>query len=62
MGLLKPDPQFFHHILSQLGEVPSDCVFIDDTQEHVESARGVGITSLLFTSNDDLQKGLTAIL
>lgn len=62
MGLLKPDPQFFRYILSKLGASPNDCVFIDDTAENVESARGLGMTSLLFTSNDDLQKSLTAIL
>ena len=62
MGLLKPDPQFFLHILDKLNAAPADCVFIDDTAENVESARSVGITSLHFTSNDNLQKGLTAIL
>lgn len=62
MGLLKPDPQFFLHILTKLGAAPSDCVFIDDTTENVEAARGVGMTGLQFTGNDDLQKSLTAIL
>ena len=62
MGLLKPDPQFFLHILNKLGAAPSDCVFIDDTTENVESARSVGMTGLQFTSNDNLQKNLTAIL
>ena len=62
MGLLKPDRQFFLHILNKLGAGPSDCVFIDDTPENVEPARSVGMTGLRFTSNDDLQKGLTAIL
>ena len=62
MGLLKPDPQFFLHIIDKLNAAPADCVFIDDTAENVESARSVGMTSLHFTSNDNLQKNLTAIL
>lgn len=62
MGLLKPDPQFFIHILNKLGAGSADCVFIDDTQANVEAARGVGMTALHFTGNDDLQKSLTAIL
>ena len=62
MGLLKPDPQFFLHILNQLGAPPSECVFIDDTAENVESARSVGITGLQFTGNDNLQNSLTANL
>ncbi len=62
MGLLKPDPQFFLHILNKLGAEPADCVFVDDTKENVESARSVGITSLQFTSNQNLQTSFTAIL
>lgn len=62
MGLLKPDPQFFLHILDHLGAAPADCVFIDDTMENVESARSVGMTALQFTSNENLQTSLTAIL
>jgi putative hydrolase of the HAD superfamily len=62
MGLLKPDPQFFIHILSKLGAGAADCVFIDDTPENVEAARSVSMAALGFTGNDDLQKSLTAIL
>ena len=62
IGLLKPDPQFFLHILNKLSAAPSECVFIDDTPENVESARSIGITSLHFTNNDNLQNSLTAIL
>lgn len=62
LGLLKPDPRFFLHMLKNLGAAPSECVFIDDTPENVESARSIGITSLHFTSNDNLQNSLTAIL
>jgi len=62
MGLLKPDPQFFLHILNELGAGPTDCVFIDDTTENVDSARSVGMTGLQFTGNDNLQSSLTAIL
>ena len=62
MGLLKPDPQFFIHILNELEASPGDCLFIDDSPENVESARSVGMTGLQFTSNDNLQSSLTAIL
>ena len=62
LGLLKPDPQFFLHILNKMGAPPSECVFIDDTPENVEAARSVGMTGLRFTTNDNLQNSLTAIL
>ena len=46
MGLLKPDPAFFHDVLAGLGTAPEECVFVDDRLENVEAARSVGITSL----------------
>jgi putative hydrolase of the HAD superfamily len=62
MGLLKPEPAFFLHMLESLGLTPADCVFIDDTAENIESARGVGITALRFEGNGQLQTKLAAIL
>ena len=50
MGLLKPDPAFFHHVLGTLDTPAADCVFIDDRGENVEAARVIGITALQFKS------------
>ena len=36
IGLLKPDPAFFHHVLKSLEAAPGDCVFIDDMADNVE--------------------------
>ena len=62
MGLLKPDPAFFRHVLQSLEATPGECVFIDDVAENVESARSLGITAVQFQSNESLQTTLTAIL
>ena len=62
MGLLKPDPAFFRHVLQSLKATPGECVFIDDVAENVESARSLGITAVQFQSNESLQTTLTAIL
>ena len=62
LGLLKPEPAFFRHVLGSLGVEADDCVFIDDSLENVESARGVGMTALHFTGYQNLQSSLTAIL
>ena len=58
IGLLKPDPAFFRHILRTLNTPAADCIFIDDRAENVESARTVGITSFRFEGNDQLQSDL----
>ena len=39
MGLLKPDPAYFHHVLYGLWASPANCIFIDDRPENVRSAR-----------------------
>lgn len=62
IGILKPDPAFFRHVLKSLEAAPGDCVFIDDVAENVESARSLGITAVQFQGNESLQTTLTAIL
>lgn len=61
MGLIKPDPEYFHRVLGGLGASPEECVFIDDRQENVDSAKSVGITAVRFTGNDSLQAELDSI-
>ena len=62
MGLLKPDPAYFHHVLYGLWASPSHCIFIDDRPDNVRSARNLGINGLVFESIDKLKSDLAAIL
>jgi putative hydrolase of the HAD superfamily len=62
MGLLKPDPAYFHHVLYGLWASPANCIFIDDRPENVRSARNLGIIGLVFKSIDKLKSDLAAIL
>jgi putative hydrolase of the HAD superfamily len=50
VGALKPDPQVFRLTLAALGFHPDEAIFVDDTHEHVESARREGFDGLHFTS------------
>ncbi len=43
MGLRKPDPEAFHHVLSRHGAEPSRTLFIDDSIQHVTGARKAGL-------------------
>ena len=48
LGVAKPDPDYFHAILTRI-EVPAESVlFVDDTQENVEGARAAGLPAELF--------------
>ena len=58
VGLIKPDPRIFVRVLEQLGRSPEACVFIDDNPANIESARGVGIPSILFQSAGQLESEL----
>ena len=62
MGLIKPDPAFFHHVLDSLQTAPGDCLFIDDKPENVQSAEDTGINALVFESVDKLKADLKALL
>ena len=62
MGLFKPDPAFFHHILQTLDIPAAECIFIDDRAENVEAALSVGITTFHFDSVGQLEEDLRTVL
>lgn len=43
LGLKKPDPEIFRHVLDDRRLDPSETIFIDDTMGHVEGAMKTGI-------------------
>lgn len=54
IGLKKPDPRFFQHILNDLqakhpGITPQEILFVDDTAEHVQSAKSLGFDARHYT-------------
>jgi putative hydrolase of the HAD superfamily len=40
---LKPAPEIYRDILTKLNVLPEECVYIDDIEEYVVAARGVGM-------------------
>jgi FMN phosphatase YigB (HAD superfamily) len=48
IGLAKPDPAYFHHVLETLGVRAEDALFLDDTLANVESAARLGLRAELF--------------
>jgi putative hydrolase of the HAD superfamily len=43
LQMRKPEPQIFEHILDTHNLIPGECLFIDDTAIHTESASDLGI-------------------
>jgi putative hydrolase of the HAD superfamily len=43
VGLRKPSPDVFEHVLRELDVKPDEATFFDDAEANVEAARGVGM-------------------
>ncbi|NLZ77766.1 MAG: HAD-IA family hydrolase [Spirochaetales bacterium] len=52
MGLTKPSHAYFRHILEAEGIGADEAYFVDDSIEHVESARSLGIPALHYSGED----------
>jgi HAD superfamily hydrolase (TIGR01509 family) len=61
-GVVKPDPTAFEITLERLGVKPEESVFIDDTMQHVEASRKLGLHGILFTTAETLEKELDGLL
>lgn len=51
---IKPSPLFFEKMLSILGAKPQECVFIDDVEINVLTAKKMRITAIKFINLHDL--------
>lgn len=47
VGKLKPDADYFEHVLDALGVAPSHALFVDDNRINVDAARAVGLHARL---------------
>lgn len=53
VGMRKPDAAVFRHILDENGIKPEYTLFIDDSPQHIETAKSLGIQTIF------LEKGMT---
>jgi HAD superfamily hydrolase (TIGR01509 family) len=61
-GHIKPEPQAFEMIASQLGINPEEGVLIDDQERNVSGARAVGMQAILYKDVKQLKKDLSKLL
>lgn len=55
MGVRKPDAAIFERVLAEMGCTPQETLFIDDSHQHIESARKLGIQTLWLQHPDSLE-------
>lgn len=60
--LLKPEPAIYEHLRERFKLNFAESVFIDDMMRNVDSARGVGLPAIQFTSTDQVRRELAALL
>jgi HAD superfamily hydrolase (TIGR01509 family) len=58
LGLAKPDPAYFRAILGAIGVPASSVLFIDDNEDNVAGALGVGLQAEVY----DLSAGVGALV
>ena len=61
LGLLKPHPEIYQHVLDDLGISALEAVFIDNREANVRGAETLGITSHLFTDVTSLRAVLASL-
>ncbi|KPL83968.1 hypothetical protein SE15_01835 [Thermanaerothrix daxensis] len=56
--LIKPEHAIFELLLKRIGRPAQECVYIDDNEENIAVARGLGFRVVLFRSPEQLKKTL----
>jgi putative hydrolase of the HAD superfamily len=61
LGLIKPQPEIYQHVLDDLGISAAEAVFTDDREANVRAAQALGITGHLFTDAATLRAFLESL-
>ncbi len=51
LKMLKPQPEIYKYLIDKYSLSPSECVFIDDLMENLETAEKLGMKTFLFNDN-----------
>ena len=57
-GIKKPDRKIYEMVTGKLGVKPQDCVFVDDREENIFTARNLGMTAIKFEGSEKLETAL----
>lgn len=54
IGISKPDPRIFHHLLEKYNLQASECFFVDDLSSNIEAGMKAGIDGYQFNGNSKI--------
>ncbi len=60
--IMKPDPRIYHAALDRLGVQPQEAIFLDDFSKNVDAASALGLHGIHFTSSEQAQRDIRALL
>jgi len=58
VGFMKPHPRIYQIAVDKAEVSPNECLFIDDRAENIEAARQLGIQTIHFLEDSDLEASL----
>jgi len=58
LGVIKPGIKIYKILLRRINFLPRECVFIDDQKKCLETAKKMGMNTILFESSEQLEKEL----
>jgi FMN phosphatase YigB (HAD superfamily) len=61
VGKLKPDADYFHHVIEALGVAPEHVLFVDDNALNVEAAARLGIVACRVVGVDGAREALASL-
>ena len=54
----KPEMEFYLLLLKDLKSKPEECIYVDDNPKNIEPAKKLGMKTILFKNNEQLNKDL----
>lgn len=60
VNLIKPGPEIFEYSLNKFGKTAQECLFIDDSEPNIITAKNLGFDVVHFTSPAQLKNELSA--
>ena len=61
VGVNKPDPRIFAHLVGRFGIKPAESLFIDDSPSNIDAARALGFRAIQFTDAAELRRELVRL-
>lgn len=62
IGLAKPTPASFQHVLDKLDITAPEAIFVDDFPENIAAANALGLHGILFRPQDDVRAAILSKL